>query len=78
MEDLAQKYPEFKFIPVLSRDNPGWIGQIGYIHDVYEKLFADKRPAWFYISGWPVIVRDARKRIEAMGYDKSKIKFELY
>lgn len=78
MEDLEKMHPEFKFLPVLSRDNPGWTGRNGYIHAVYEELFADKRPAWFYISGWPVIVREARKRIEAMGYHKSKIRFELY
>ena len=78
MEELERKHPEFKFIPVLSRDNPGWTARKGYIHAVYEELFADKRPAFFYISGWPVIVREARKRIEAMGYDKSRIRFELY
>ncbi len=78
MEELEQKHPEFTFVPVLSRHNEGWTGRKGYIHEVYEELFADKRPAYFYISGWPVIVREARRRIAAMGYDKSRIKFELY
>jgi ferredoxin-NADP reductase len=78
MEVLAEKHPEFKFIPVLSRDNPGWSGAKGYVHAEYENLFADKRSATFYICGWRDMLVDARKKIEAMGYEKKKIKFESY
>lgn len=78
MEALATIHPEFKFIPVLSRDNPEWKGRKGYVHLVYEELFADKRPPLFYICGWPDMIKEARQRIEAMGYDKKRIKFELY
>ena len=67
-----------QFIPVLSRDNPGWNGRKGYVHQVYEELFSDKRPATFYLCGWKDMLRDARIKIEAMGYPKSKIKFESY
>lgn len=78
MEDLAAKYPEFKFIPVLSRENDGWTGGKGYVHTVYEEIFADKRPASFYICGWADMLKEARQRLEAMGYDKKAIKFESY
>jgi len=78
LEQLQQDHPEFKFIPVLSRENPGWKGRTGYVHPIYEELFADKRPAYFFVCGWPDMIREARERIEAMGYDKKKIKFEQY
>ena len=78
MEALEKEHPEFKFIPVLSRDNPGWTGRNGYVHPVYEELFSDKRPAHFYICGWPDMIKEARQRIEAMGYEKKRIRFELY
>jgi ferredoxin-NADP reductase len=78
MEELAEKHPDFKFIPVLSRDNAGWTGRTGYVHPVYEELFSDKRPALFYVCGWPDMIKEARQRIEAMGYDRKQIKFELY
>jgi ferredoxin-NADP reductase len=78
MEKFAEEHDEFKFIPVLSRDNPGWTGSTGYVHPVYEKLFSDKRPALFYVCGWPDMIKEARQRIEAMGYDRKQIKFELY
>ena len=78
LEALEKEHPEFKFIPVLSRDNPGWTGRNGYVHPVYEELFSDKRPAHFYICGWPDMIKEARQRIEAMGYEKKRIRFELY
>jgi len=78
MEELAEKHPGFKFIPVLSRDNPDWKGKKGYVHPVYEELFSDKRSALFYVCGWPAMIKEARQRIEAMGYDRKQIRFELY
>lgn len=78
MELLQEKFPEFKFIPVLSRDNDGWEGRKGYVHAAYEEIFADKRPAQFFICGWADMLKEARQRLEAMGYDKKSIKFESY
>lgn len=78
MEDLAAINPKFKFIPVLSRDNNGWTGKKGYVHPVYEEIFADKRPAYFYICGWADMLKEARQRIEALGYDKKCVRFESY
>lgn len=78
MEDLQAKHPEFSFIPVLSRDNADWNGRKGYVHAIYEEIFADKRPAYFFICGWADMLKEARQRLEAMGYDKKSIKFESY
>ncbi len=58
--------------------NPAWAGEKGYVHAVYEKLYADKRPAMFYLCGWKVMIKEGRDRLQAMGYDKKQIKFELY
>jgi CDP-4-dehydro-6-deoxyglucose reductase len=78
MEDLAAIHPSFEFIPVLSRDNEGWTGKQGYVHAVYEEIFADKRPATFYMCGWRDMLHEARQRLENMGYDKKQIRFESY
>ena len=77
-EELAEKHPSFKFYPVLSRENPGWKGKQGYVHSIYEELFADKQPATFFLCGWRDMLHEARQRIETMGYDKKKIMFESY
>lgn len=78
LEELQRQVPNFHFIPVLSRANQGWIGKSGYVHQVYEEIFADRRPAWFYICGWADMLKEARQRLEAMGYDKKAIRFESY
>jgi ferredoxin-NADP reductase len=78
MEEYSHRYPFFKFIPVLSRATDTWQGERGYVHPLYEKLFADKRPATFYLCGWKNMIMEARERLTAMGYEKSQIKFELY
>jgi phenol/toluene 2-monooxygenase (NADH) P5/A5 len=77
-EKLAKSHPEFNFIPVLSRDNPEWTGRKGYVHPVYEEIFADRRPAYFYLCGWADMLKEARQRLEVMGYDRKDIRFESY
>jgi ferredoxin-NADP reductase len=79
MESLQEQYSEFTFIPVLSRESEStWKGKHGYVHTIYEELFADKRPAHFYICGWKAMIMEARDRLTNMGYTKERIKYELY
>jgi CDP-4-dehydro-6-deoxyglucose reductase len=78
LEEMQAKHPEFEFHPVLSRENPGWSGHKGYVHDVYEEIFKDRREAYFYICGWKDMLNEARQRLDGMGYDKKHIHFESY
>lgn len=76
---LVKEVGGFQHIPVLSRENsPAYTGEKGYVHPIYQKLYADKRPAMFYICGWKAMIKEARENLAAMGYDKKQIKFELY
>lgn len=77
-EKLQNAYPEFSFIPTLSRPSPSWNGHTGYVHSVYQQAFADRRPCTFYLCGWHDMLKEARNTLEAMGYDKSQIRFESY
>jgi ferredoxin-NADP reductase len=78
-EELEDKLEGFHFIPVLSRETPEtWDGRIGYVHQVYQEVFADKHPAFFYICGWQMMLREARQKIEALGYDRKRIRFEAF
>ncbi|HLG04077.1 MAG TPA: oxidoreductase, partial [Bacteroidia bacterium] len=78
LEELEKEHPEFKFIPTLSRADDSWSGRKGYVHAIYEEIFSDKRPALFYLCGWSNMLKEARERLVAMGYDKKAIKFEEY
>lgn len=75
---LAASHPFISFIPVLSRADESWTGRRGYVHAIYEELFADKRPCIFFLCGWKNMIMEARERLAAMGYERSQIKFELY
>lgn len=76
LEEMAKQHPEFTFIPVLSREE--WEGEKGYVHPIYQKLFAQAQPAVFYLCGWSNMVKEAKNNLKAMGYNRKQIKFELY
>ena len=76
MTELQNEMPGFHYIPTLSREQ--WDGHSGYVHSVYESLFADRRPAKFFLCGWRGMIDEARAKITEMGYDKKLIHFEIY
>lgn len=78
LEALQQKMADFEYHISLSRETSSFNGHKGYVHPVYESLFADKRPAQFYLCGWKNMVDEARRRIVAMGYDVNAVRAELY
>ncbi len=74
--DLSHRIENFHYHPTLSRED--WEGEKGYVHVIYEKLVADKPPAYFFLCGWKNMITDARHKLHALGYDKKDIHFELY
>jgi len=77
-EHLAQHWQGFSYLPTLSRPNAEWKGYKGYVHSIYEQLYADRRPAKFYLCGWNAMLDEAQQRLLAMGYTHSDIIFESY
>lgn len=79
MKQLAADMDKMDYFLALSREEvPESIGSKGYVHTIYEKLYADQRPATFYICGWEDMVKEAQERLLAIGYDPKQIKLELY
>ena len=77
--ELTEKHKSIHFIPVLSRESVDtWDGRIGYVHQVYEEIFSNRRPAEFFICGWSAMLKEARERLALMGYPKEQIHFERY
>jgi CDP-4-dehydro-6-deoxyglucose reductase len=66
MAELPQQWlaehPNFSFIPVLSRPEPGdrWQGRIGFVHEAVLADFADLSGYQVYACGAPVMVDSAR------------------
>lgn len=77
--ELDKEHNSFHYVPTLSRETPEtWNGKTGYVHNAYKELFADGRPAYFFICGWKVMIFEARDSLQEMGYDRKAIKYELY
>ena len=76
MTNLQNEIAGFQYVPTLSREQ--WSGHSGYVHNVYESLFIDRRSAKFYLCGWKGMIDEARARLTTMGYDKKLIHFEIY
>lgn len=63
----------------LSRETPpNFTGHRGYVHSIYEQLFAAHPPASFYLCGWRNMVTEAQQRLLQMGYDRRDIHLESY
>jgi CDP-4-dehydro-6-deoxyglucose reductase len=79
--ELAEKIPNFHYIPTFSREKPDPAGsyfRTGYVHAVYEELCQREAPAYFFLCGWKNMIDEAKERIQAMGYDRKSIHQELY
>lgn len=77
-EELEKRNSGFHFVPVLSRGSTEWKGRRGHVHEAYKELYNDHRPAYFVLCGWGEMLREARKNLQDMGYDRPFIKFETY
>ncbi|HCS20214.1 MAG TPA: oxidoreductase [Bacteroidetes bacterium] len=76
-EQMQKLDPNFKFIPVLSREE-NWNGAKGYVHESYLPLAKAYPETHFYLCGWTTMVRDAKNKLKALGFSRKQLKFELY
>lgn len=75
-EELQNKYSNFLYTPVLSRES--WSGANGYVHKHYEGIFKDKPNAIIYLCGWTNMIKETRDNLKTFGYTRSEIKVEFY
>ncbi len=77
LTQLCTSVDNWSYHIALSRANePGTYR--GYVHPIYEQLYADKREVCFYLCGWTDMIDEARERIAAMGYLDKSIIYEIY
>lgn len=85
-EQLLCDMPRFRYSVALSRDKDispeafSFPVYHGYVHDLYLQEYGPQRPEVdFYLCGWRRMIDEARENLSLnMGYDKSRIHFELY
>lgn len=77
-EAMARTYPNFRFVPTLSRPDEGWTGARGHVQEHVLALIGDRRDKDVYICGLRLMVDDMRGRLKDLGYDRKQIVFERY
>jgi CDP-4-dehydro-6-deoxyglucose reductase len=65
---LAEQYPDFSFVPVLSAPAPedDWSGHTGFVHEVAMRDLPDLSGWQVYASGAPAMVEAARADFSAI------------
>lgn len=79
-QQLSEKEPRFRYIPVLSRSSELAIPdfQKGYVHEHYRTWLENKLDAHIYVCGWEVMCREARQTLKDLGYNRRQYFFEQY
>lgn len=77
-EELEGRYPNFRFLPTLSRPEPGWEGRKGYVQDVTPDLLNPVKDADVYICGLNPMVDTVRRQCREWGYPDDRVHYERY
>jgi CDP-4-dehydro-6-deoxyglucose reductase len=77
-EALAKEYPNFHFVPTLSRPPEEWKGRVGHVQAHVLEFLGERRDVDIYICGMKAMVDDLRNRLKELGLDRTHIIFEKY
>jgi ferredoxin-NADP reductase len=78
MQDLAERYPRFRYLPTLTRPPEAWSGRTGRVQaHLYAELEGVETPQ-VYLCGMKEMVDDIRATLKARGFDRKQIVSEKF
>jgi len=77
-EELAAKYPNFRFVPTLTRPGASWTGLSGRVHAHIDLELGARRDIDVYICGMAEMVNELRSTLKEKGLDRKRIIVEKY
>jgi CDP-4-dehydro-6-deoxyglucose reductase len=77
-EQMARTYPNFRFLPTLSRPDENWKGLTGHVQKHVMDTLGDRLDMDVYICGMKAMVDDVRTKLKELGLDRRQIIFEKY
>jgi ferredoxin-NADP reductase len=77
-EEMARKYPHFRFLPILSRPTESWSGRSGHVQAHLQEAIGERRDVDVFLCGLKLMVDDVRNILKEMGFDRKQILFEKY
>jgi ferredoxin--NADP+ reductase len=84
LEALAQEFPWFSNIPVISRpwEDPEWKGEVGRVEDILRKyideLKLEPQNTTVYLCGHPQMIENGKGILRRRGFPKESIRGEVY
>ena len=76
--DLASRYPQFHYIPTISRPGPAWKGETGYVQTKIGKFFNQPQGKRVYICGLNEMIQAVQDALLEQGFQKGQIFYEKY
>jgi ferredoxin-NADP reductase len=77
-EEMARKFPHFRFLPTLSRPADSWSGRSGHVQAHLQEAIGERRDLDVFLCGLKLMVDDVRNILKEMGFDRKQILFEKY
>jgi len=77
-EEMALRYPHFRFWPTLTRPEAGWKGRQGRVQAHLAEAVGERRDLDFYLCGLKEMVNDVRAVLKGLGFDRKQIFYEKY
>ena len=77
-EALAAKYPNFQFLPTVTRPGPHWNGLTGRVQPHLLEVISERRDFDVYVCGLNEMVSGVREQLAALGFDKKQVVHEKY
>jgi phenol hydroxylase P5 protein len=72
--DLAERHPNFRYVPVLSRSPEGWNGARGYVQHHLDGI--PRQAARAYLCGPPAMVKSVSRSLGELGWPENLIHYE--
>ncbi len=77
-ENMARQYSRFRFLPTLTRPEPGWTGHTGRVQTHLSEVLGERRDLDVFLCGMRAMVDDLRRILKEMGFDRKQIRYERY
>lgn len=77
-EEMAVRFPKFRFWPTLTRPDANWKGLQGRVQAHLAEAIGDRRDVDFYLCGLKEMVDETRGILKSQGFDRKQIFYEKY
>lgn len=76
---MAEQFPNFHYIPTLSRPDDAWTGVRGYVQDHVRRIVGDRKDMDAYICGLKdMVVANRDLLVKELGWDRKAVLYERF